>query len=88
MDIGPWGNIEERPWEISLVYRSWNAVVTLPLPCLEISKMMGASMFIAAFVVGLAVRREPRASFTIGPWSHFHLIADAADFSRTKASDG
>jgi sodium/hydrogen antiporter len=32
------------------------AVVALPLLCLEISKMIGASMFIAAFVAGLAVQ--------------------------------
>src|SRR5215469_6379110 len=32
------------------------AVVALPLLCLEVSKMVGASMFIAAFVAGLAVQ--------------------------------
>ncbi|HTD17427.1 MAG TPA: cation:proton antiporter [Chthoniobacterales bacterium] len=32
------------------------AVVALPLLCLEVSKMIGASMFIAAFVAGLAVQ--------------------------------
>jgi NhaP-type Na+/H+ or K+/H+ antiporter len=32
------------------------AVVALPLLCLEISKMIGASMFIAAFVAGLTVQ--------------------------------
>jgi len=31
-------------------------VVTLPLLCLVVSEMVGASMFIAAFVAGLAVQ--------------------------------
>jgi sodium/hydrogen antiporter len=51
-------------WLLGLAYRrEWMAesfqqigVVALPLLCLEVSKMVGASMFIAAFVAGLAVQ--------------------------------
>jgi len=51
-------------WLLGLAHRrEWMAksfqqigVVALPLLCLEVSKMVGASMFIAAFVAGLAVQ--------------------------------
>jgi sodium/hydrogen antiporter len=51
-------------WLLGLAHRrEWMAksfqqigVVALPLLCLEASKMVGASMFIAAFVAGLAVQ--------------------------------
>ncbi len=54
--VGGWllGLASRRGWIAETFQRI--AVVALPLLCLEISKMVGASMFIAAFVAGLAVQ--------------------------------
>jgi sodium/hydrogen antiporter len=53
---GGWllGLADRRRWIAESFQRI--AVVALPLLCLEVSKMIGASMFIAAFVAGLAVQ--------------------------------
>ena len=59
-------------WSLSLARRKqWMAasfqqigVVTLPLLCLVVSEMGGASMFIAAFVAGLAVQLPYREAGT------------------------
>ncbi|MBV8214918.1 MAG: cation:proton antiporter [Verrucomicrobia bacterium] len=53
---GGWllGLADRRRWIAESFQRI--AVVALPLLCLEVSKMVGASMFIAAFVAGLAVQ--------------------------------
>jgi sodium/hydrogen antiporter len=48
------GLADRRRWIAESFQRI--AVVALPLLCLEVSKMIGASMFIAAFVAGLAVQ--------------------------------
>ncbi len=57
--IGGWllGIAHRRNW----MAHSWQqlGVVALPLLCLLVSERVGASMFIAAFVAGLAVQSVP-----------------------------